>query len=73
MLQNELKSDVARFTTHINLCCKKKNALNLSVNVFTKKVLIQGRYINASYWRLPFYEGLAILQGKGSTFISQFF
>ena len=52
---------------------KKINVLNLSVNVFTTKVLIGGRYINVSYWRPPFYEGLAICRAKVvPSFLSSF-
>ena len=58
----------------------KKNALHLSVNVFSTKVLIGDTFLTS-----PIGDGAAIyvviratrrssrLQGKGSTFISQLF
>ena len=55
-----------------------KNALNLSVNVFSKKVLIENKfYVFDLRWHRPFswssepHQVLAVLQDRGRTFISQ--
>ena len=47
-----------------------KKSLYLSVNVYSTKVLIGDRHFT---WSSEPREGLALVQGEGSTFISQSF
>ena len=52
----------------------KKNALYLSVNVFSKEVLIGTLFLHLLLKTgPPFYRVIQAMQGNGSTFISQLF